>query len=89
MPIAVPIIVYCKRWRHLLLQLFTVRHRSSLFCPRVPGNHDDGRGYHDGDDDDDDDGDDDDDDDDGDECSVFLVESLFIHIGIEKSCGSC
>ena len=82
-----------------MLQLFTVRHRSSLFCPRVPGNHDDGRGYHDGDDGDgdgDDDGDDggdddgdDDDDDDGDECSVFLVESLFIHIGIEKSCGSC
>ena len=54
-----------------MLQLFTVRHRSSLFCPRVPGNHDDGRGYNDGDDgdgDDDDDGDvDDDDDDDGDE----------------------
>ena len=83
MPIAVPIVVYCKRWRHLLLQLFTVRHRSSLFCPRVPGNHDDGRGYHDGDhdddddDDDDDDGDDDgrgyhDDGDDGDECSIFF-----------------
>ena len=37
--IAVSIVVDCKRWRQLLIQLFAVRHRSRLFCPHVPAQY--------------------------------------------------